>query len=292
MTMPPLALSAFRGVPSHLSLLWASLASVLLATLVAGCAAVSPKPVDTPAATKALWTRFRQQHTQVVKAQSFKISASLFYSTPKRGNRTLLSLWGNYAYPLRLDVNAGIGTALSHFRDDGQLWVAYFPGERTAYTHTDAILGQRALGLPFPFNLRDLSLMLSGDFSPFVPEDYAAAMAAPDGMGFSLDDSRASVLILDAQGRPVRMAGPMDQPWSLTLSEYPDEGGGMARKLDLDLPGDEKAVLRIKSLEMKDEAWPLAGLKLPLPVDTEVIFLDEIGLMRLEQSGDGAPPPQ
>ncbi len=281
-------------LPALLPALLPGLVVVLMLALLTGCAGTSPRIGETPASAPALWARFQQQYAQGTKAQSFKITASLFYSTPKRGNRTLLSFWGNYAYPLRLDVTAGIGASLSHFRDDGQLWVAYFPGDGRAYTHTDAILGQRALGLPFPFNLRELASLLSGDLSGFVPKDYASALTAPDGVGFSLDDSRASVMVLDAQARPVRLAGPMSQPWTLTLSEYPDlgEAGGMARKLDLDLPGEEKAVLRIKSLEMKNQSWPLAGLKLPLPVDTEVIFLDEIGLMRLEQSGDGVGPSQ
>lgn len=273
---------------SHRPGLLAVLALALM--LAGGCAAKTRTgELVSEDAARTRWAAFQQRFAQPPAGKSFRITASLFYSTPKRGSRTLLTFWGDYAGPLRLDVAAALGTALSHFRDDGQLWVAYFPGERTAYTHNDAILGQRALGLPFPFTMRELALLLSGDLSPFVPPDYFAALTGPDGVGYSLDMSLASVIVLDEAGRPLRMAGPMDSPWQLAFSEYPEEGG-MARRLDLDLPGEEKAVLRVKSVEAKPEAWPPVGLNLPLPVDTEVIFLDDIGLMRLEKAGDGVDP--
>lgn len=261
----------------------AAVCCLALALLLSGCAGLARKPGADPAAAKALWDRFAAAHGPRAGDQGFKISASLAYTTPGRGSRTLLSFWGNTAYPLRLDVSASLGASLSHFRDDGQLWVAYFPGERTAYTHTDAVLGQKALGLPFPFNLRDLALLISGDFGPFTAQGYRFARPGPDGVRFELAPGRTAALTLDAEARPLRLEGPADAPWTLSFSEYPEPGEGpvLARRLDMDLPGEEKAVLRVKSLEMKDAPWPLAGLKLSLPVDTEVVFLDEIGLMRL-----------
>ncbi len=234
------------------------------------------------------------------QGRGMAVRASLLYSTPSRANRTDVQLFGDYALPLRLDVRAGLGTMLALMREDGAGLLAYYPDKSRAYAHRDPVIGAQLLGLPFPFALRDLSLVLAGHFGTLVPPQPSAVRARPGGgFAFEYDKGPVRLLELDQYGRPERMEGLLSKYfrtqaereagdkfdplksgprlWSLVFSGYPEESGdpiGPARTLTLTLPGGESAVLRVRSLTPHHEPWQDKALALTLPAGASFMSLE------------------
>jgi len=227
--------------------------------------------------------------------QGVAVRASLLYSTPARANRTDVQLFGEFARPLRLDVRAGIGTMLALMREDSAGLLAFYPDKSRAYAHSDPVIGAQLLGLPFPFALRELSLVLAGHFDTLVPQTPASIQAiAGGGFAFSYDSGPVRLLVLDQYGRPERMEGllskyfrtqaeregaPVSGPrvWKIAFSGYPEEEGdpiGPAKTLTLTLPKGESAVLRVRSLTLREEPWATKALALPLPAGASFMSLE------------------
>jgi hypothetical protein len=232
------------------------------------------------------------------------VRATLLYVTPKRSNRTDVQLFGDYARPLRLDVRAGFGSMLALMREDGAGLLAYYPDMKKAYAHQDPVIGAQLLGLPFPFALRDLGMVLAGHFETLVPVDSAPTRLIPTptgGFAFAYDKGPVRMIILDRYGRPERMEGRLSphfrtqaereakaegkplppsselRNWDIVFSDYPEDDSdpeGPARTLTLHLPGGESAVLRVRSLTTRNEVWPLKALTLTLPTGTGFMALD------------------
>jgi hypothetical protein len=232
-----------------------------------------------------------------VSASGVAVRASLLYSTPSRSNRTDVQLFGDYGRPLRLDVRAGFGSMLALMREDASGLLAFYPDKSRAYAHSDPVIGAQLLGMPFPFSMRDLALVLAGHFGTLVPGDAApAGVRAQSGGGFAYAFAEGPVRLLavDAHGRPERMEGELSpyfktqaeregavvsgpRAWSLTFSGYPEEDGdpvGPARVLTLSLPKGESAVLRVRALDEREQPWPLKALSLPLPAGSSFMSLD------------------
>lgn len=270
---------------------------LLLGTLAACAPRVElPRYDDAGADFSAFRSRFAPP---LAAGGGLSARASLLYSTPSRSNRTDVQIFGDYARPLRLDVRAGLGAMLALMREDGAGLLAYYPDQKKAYAHEDPVIGAQLLGLPFPFALRDLALVLSGQFGTLIPLNRppdAIRATAQGGFSFSYLAGPVRLLALDPHGRPERMEGvlsphfktqaerektaappPGERVWTLAFSAYPEDDGdpeGPARTLTLGLPGGESAVLRVKSLEPRAEPWPLKALTLNLPAGTGFMALD------------------
>jgi hypothetical protein len=223
------------------------------------------------------------------------VRSTLLYNTPKRSNRTDVQLFGEYALPLRLDVRAGLGTMLALMREDAGGLLAFYPDRQKAYAHSDPVIGAQLLGLPFPFALKDLALVLSGSFSSLIPPEPASLQERPGG-GFVLRYASGPVrlLALDPHGRPERMEGqlsphfrtqaeregePVSGPrtWAIAFSDYPEdeaEPEGPATVLTLTLPKGESAVLRVRALAQHPEPWPARALTLTLPAQAKYVSLE------------------
>lgn len=279
-----------------------ALLSALVLALMLVCSACAPR-VELPRFDDA-GADFAAFHSRFAGPfpmdGSLALRASLLYSTPKRSNRTDVQLFGDYGRPLRLDVRAGFGTMLALMREDSAGLLAYYPDQKKAYAHMDPVTGAQLLGLPFPFALRDLALVLSGHFGTLVPVDRAPAsirQTSAGGYAFAYPVGPVRLLELDPHGRPLRMEGvlspyfrtqaereggrPVPQgprAWAITFSDYPEDDGdpeGPARKLTLALPGDESAVLRVKDLTHGRPDLPARQiLTLTLPAGTGFMALD------------------
>jgi hypothetical protein len=223
------------------------------------------------------------------------VRATLLYNTPHRSNRTDVQIFGEYARPLRLDVRAGLGTMLALMREDSGGLLAFYPDRQKAYAHSDPVIGAQLLGLPFPFALKDLALVLTGSFGSLIPPEPASLQPRPAG-GFVMRYSGGPVrlLAIDVHGRPLRMEGllspyfrtqaeregqPVSGPrtWAIDFSGYPEEDGdpeGPATVLTLTLPKGESAVFRVRSLAQHPEPWPARALTLTLPAKAQYVSLE------------------
>lgn len=275
----------------------APLAAVLCALLALALCACAPR-IELPRHEDAQQTlsAFRARFVEPGPPGSgVAVRASLLYSTPARANRTDVQLFGEFDRPLRLDVRAGIGTMLALLREDQAGLLAFYPGQKRAYAHSDPVVGAQLLGLPFPFSLRDLALVIAGRFGTLVPDTPARVRAIPGGgFVYSYDQGPVRLLALDRYGRPERMEGVLSEHfkaqaerdgqkvsgprvWGLAFSGYPEDEGdpvGPARTLTLTLPKGDGAVLRVKSVTPRQEPWPDKALGLALPSGIEFIPLE------------------
>ncbi|EMG36800.1 hypothetical protein PCS_02497 [Desulfocurvibacter africanus PCS] len=244
----------------------------LLLTLIAGCAARQPMlhPDDAPAEA---WARFQEtQQASAAMPNAFSLSASLYYSAEGRTNRTILDIWGNRAYPLRLNIRAGIGTTLAHMREDGEGLMVFYPSENKAFIHPDSRAAMPALGLDLPFNLRDLSMLLLGSASRLMPAEYASARLDGQAYVYTLPSGSAIAEVrLLPDGSLSSLAGRGKQPWRIDITEYKQisEAGIIPGRLAMSVPPKQRATLRLRTLSFRDEPWATSALELKLPPQIE-----------------------
>ena len=265
----------------------AVLCAGLLVAILAGC---MPKPVLDPGADPAAWAwqEFRARHLAVTPPPALLVRGSFTYTSPKprsKTNRTVMLFFGDLGTPLRMDVQAGVGTSLAFIRESGEGILAFYPDRRTAYKHWDPVIGAQRLGLPFPFSMADLARLICGDFSTLVSGVHSAVRPVNSaGFEYRFKKGRVTTLVLDYMGNPVSMTGPLTRPpredgtkregetWTITFGSTGQDG--LCSMLTVDLPDEENGVLRIKSRELKLEPWPAESLNLALPDGTEVRRLD------------------
>jgi hypothetical protein len=262
----------------------AATVAVLILTVLSGCATRIPPgmELDTP---RAAWNAFRQHYCVRPEGEALRVRASLHYSRTepiRRTNRTLVSLWGDFDGPMRLDVSASIGKLLAHIREDGDGLLVFYPAEGEAYAHRNPVLGATRLGMPFPFSLSRLAHAVMGDFSGLAPRRYAQAAQDGERYVYEFDKGTVRRIELDRLGRPLRLEGTTNQAggevrWSFTLDRFEDAAPGeIARpdRLTLSLDNGEQGVLHIKSRELMLASWPARSLALRLPRDITPIRLD------------------
>ncbi|MFW5837091.1 MAG: hypothetical protein ACOCVM_03730 [Desulfovibrionaceae bacterium] len=225
----------------------------------------------------ALWRSFRDSGQSVRPGRPVKLSASLYYFGKRRKNRTTISLWGRQGEVMRLDVRAGVGSLVSAWLERPDYFLAYFPGEKTAYASRTPLAGQAALGLPFPFTLLDLAAVAGGRLDALLPQAYDRAEETVNGVRYFFEDGAVSSLSLDKQGRLQAVQGREPWPYELELGDYPEEDDGFARKLSLRMD-EASALLRVKSLEHRVEPWPEGAVGLDLPEGTRIMWIDESAL--------------
>lgn len=245
------------------------------------------KPAGQVQATpKAAWKIFRQYYCVSKKEPAVKIKASLHYSRikpRKRTNRTLISMWGDFTGPMRLDVSASVGKLLAHIREDENGLLVFYPSDNKAYTHSNPVLGATRLGMPFPFSLNELAHVMVGDFSGLVPEKYAEEKRQKNDYTYTFDNGLVSRLVLDETGRPILLEGRTTKAyetartWMLTVDRFEPPSGRNAPlpgRVTLSLDNGEKGVLYIKSRQLLPEAWPTRSTDLLLPDTVKPFRLD------------------
>ncbi len=258
------------------ALFLAATVAVLMLMAVGGC---TPKKapglaLDSPAAA---WRVFQDSYCQSATEPGMLVKASLYYTRVKpmkRTNRTLVSMWGNFKGPMRLDISAGIGKLLAHIREDKNGLLVFYPAEKTAYAHIDPVLGATRLGMPFPFSLTELAKVAVGDFSGLAPKRYTKVTATKVGFVYEVSGAPVTTLTLDMYGRPIELRGTVSgnqaaRQWQVGLDKYQEEVKGvpLADRVTLTMDNGEKGVLRIKSRELKITTWPAKATGLALPDD-------------------------
>ena len=238
--------------------------------LLQACAPKSLPPQDIDAAPEEIWQRFQATHNASAPSQNFWLKSSLNYSSEKGSHRIIFTLWGNLGHPLRMDLQAGIGTTFSLWREDSSRWIAYYPSKEMAYTQDNGRLGAQALGLATPFDLQELALLLTGRLAAVVPQQYQAATSSSTGsIRFTFAPS-ADIQTLDvtASGHAVNATGRSPRPWTLTFSNFPSTKSAFARKVTLESGQQHTAIVYIKELRWREKKWDPDALRLEMPPDT------------------------
>ncbi len=262
----------------------ALLAVVLLVTVL-GCAprSVPDRILHDP---ESAWETFRSEYCHPAKAPAMLVKASLYYTRTyptQRTNRTRVSLFGNFGGSMRLDVAAGMGKLIAHISDDESGLLVFYPTQKTAYSHTNPVLGAIQLGLPFPFSLVELGNIIMGDFSTLVPNGYMATTRTDKGFMYALSGSSPSKIVLDDGGRPIRLEGYTVKgrdgacAWRLDIDRYSENQGAypLPNRLTLSMENGEKGVLHIKARELRMAYWSDKAMTLSLPENVMVRRLDK-----------------
>ena len=260
----------------------ASLAGLLLlAVCLAGaCTPKGTGKLDAPAA-QAQWASFMAAGGAPTKA--FTLSASLNLTAPQKSTRVLLKFWGNLDLPLRLDITASMGSTFAMWREDSLGWMALYPLANQAYTHPDTRKGLNRLGMPFPFGMKELAGVITGNFAAFLPSTYQSVKKTDKGLVYTLAaPCPVTSVTLDFEGKPIHLTGRGVEPWTVDLAEHTQADGSrpLAQKITLTTPGGVTAIFRVKKLELSADPMAAEALELPLPPQARHIPLERAGEVR------------
>ncbi len=258
------------------------LLAIMLA--VSGCAThkfTVSKPESDP---EKRYDLFRSNYGYC-NATGIKTKASLYYTSEGQGHRTTMTLWGNFDSPLRLDVRAGIGAYVAHIREDRDRLIAFYPDQKTAYSHSSPLRAVQLLGLPFPFSLKDLAGLIAGCYQSLIPQAYNTVNSTDisGNYKYSFRGGTVGSITLTDQGTASEITGRGEMPWRMELSSYePDDSGKLLPgKITVYTEKGDKAVLRIKSRTFTAWEWQSDSLKMELPEGTEEIRLDKNGYSKI-----------
>ncbi len=224
-----------------------------------------------------VWKTFRTS-ISTDQAVSFSLSAAMHYSGPKDKGRIVIQFWGNLDYPLRLDLQTGLGQTLSYWREDSTGFTAYLPDKHAAYLHKDGRLGMAAFGIQLPFTLKQMALLLNGAWSELAPAHYTTVRPVKD-KGYLYEFTafgQRYTLIIDPAGRPLDMRTPGPESWHVTFGGALDLPGleKLPKKITMTRTADQKAVLVLKKLQQSPNPYAKDKLELELPPDTDIFLLE------------------
>lgn len=240
----------------------------LMAALAWGC---SPAKVSVDRPPEAVWNEFQWGMPEFSPEQSFLISASITYITLDQRNRIQASIWGLTGYPIRMDLRAGLGQTIAMWYEDEQLWEAYFPGENMKYVHHDGSTGAGMLGYPTPLDLRQTTMVLLGALSGLIPENYHEVQSVNGKWKYDFQDHEVKNIVLARDGTVSSITG---QGWKVELSSRKDEGlFHYYSRIDMQLSGDERALIRIRSIRLDEHKWDEDQLDLKIPPEAGIVYL-------------------
>ncbi len=256
----------------------------LVFSLFIGCSLKKTKefePIPPKIGAEQIWSKFLdKQRFKRRNKKGFRIKGSIDISTPKQDSRMTYLFWGNYLYPLRIDLKAGLGTTYALWRITDNEYKAYFPSQETVYTHSDPVLGTVKLGFPLPFSFQKLAFILNGHWREIVPCKYSRTEYKKKlkCWKFIFNSRQGGIysLKLDKNAYPIEITGKSPYPWKVALKNYfRQEKKAIPQKIILTINNNYKTSLRIKDIQSREKTWPTHSLKLKLPKDTAIVPLKE-----------------
>ncbi len=245
----------------------ACIALMLLFLTLTSCA---PKSVVSIPKPSSCWAAFLDHQKSLALLTHFSIRTSINYTSGKHTHRVIMRLFGSLEYPVRMNLEAGMGQTLSTWYEGTDLWQAYFPREQRLYTAKNARKGIEALGFPSPFELKELALILQGSIASLLPEQPAREEVFAGGSKiFFARPCRVAWMLMDASGRVLELRGASD--WHVVFDG--SEASPYSRTIVMTMDETTRAVIRIKSVK---PAQFSSELFLEYPQDTEVIDLDAL----------------
>lgn len=249
---------------------------ILLFCCLALLCACARQPVteggpDDQAALEQRWKHFAAQDRPQAP---YRLHMSLRFGTEGDTRRVTALFWGNGERGLRLDVMAGVGAVMAKVLEDGQHFLAYSPGENTAYFYQGATTPLLQLGVPVPFTLSRLADLLNGRYPAAFGRSHTHAQAAAENKAhYDLDGKPGGRLTLNAAGLPV---GWQEQAsgtgWRMEIA-YADDAPTLPSRLTLSHSNGKKAVLLVKQREAPAVPFAKEQMALPLPQGTPLLPL-------------------
>lgn len=250
---------------------------VLGSFVVSACAVKTAIQVDPgPEQIQAAWNRFHAKYTQPCPPRDFFVRASVNYSSVDHNSRLLFSFWGRTNFPVRMDLQAGMGAMVAHWREDEQGWIGYHPGSREAFFSSDSRAGAAMLGLAMPLRLNAFAQILAGCWEGVIPKNNVFAQFTGNHFEYLLEHhGKKAVLALTPEGLPVSLREDDAQGWIITIDEWLDNDRRSPKRLSL---RHEKnfAMVRLQRMDFSTVHWQEADLSLELPSGTALHHLEPV----------------
>lgn len=248
-----------------------------LAQIAVACSVKAPlSDHDEPKRVQAVWNRFHELAAGSCVPLDFFARGSINYTSRERSSRLLFSFWGHTHFPVRMDLQAGVGAMLAHWREDESGWVGYHPGSQEAFASLDSRVGAASLGLAMPLRLNAFAKIITGCWSTVVPAEYMSAKGVQNGIEYLVvHQGNTATLTLSLDGRPKSLQLNDPQGWMVAVEEWLVDKPLSPRRLRL-AQDDNVAVVRLQRLEVVSPPWPKEDLVLDLPPGTTLRHLDGI----------------
>lgn len=253
--------------PAGLALRLAGLGFMLM-LMASACTGVGHMSPQDPgyAEAKSVWDRYIQRTSQESgPAQAFWVKGNLEYTASGRTSRVVAELWGDIDLPARLNVNSPMGTALLLCREDRAEFLAFAPDREEAWSFADARQGLTSLGMASAFSLPVLARMAFGQVD--APLNFTSTKAI-SGRGFEYffsGSGRVASMILDTQGRPLRISGKSGDSFEVNFSDYEQVDGREVPSKIVFEGRKSRAEIVVKGREFRPAKWPARSLTLEIP---------------------------
>ncbi len=244
--------------------------SLVLASLAAPACTVKPTSPLVPEQERLslAWDAFHAGFTESCRVRDFFARGSVNYTSGERSARLLFSFWGRTSFPVRMDLQAGVGTILAHWREDAQGWLGYTPGNQEALFASDSRIGAAAMGLAMPLRLDMLAQVLAGCWQEIVPGNFIFGQCVEDRCDYHVEHHGLStILTLGLDGRPMALRENAPEGWEVAIEQWFEDAPGSPRRLGL-RQGQNTALVRLQRLEFKAKRWGESDLALELPPGT------------------------
>lgn len=229
-------------------------------------------PVESEA--QALWDAFIPEKDVENTPQPYTLNGSLRFGYTNKTHRANYILWGNGGLPLRLDIQAGIGTSIAKIEETQKTLLVYLPQDKKAVLIKGGsdISTLLALGMPIPISFLDLSYLLRGKFShafggiKLKDIDLNEGASVKEKYLFHFENKNLlGSLRLNAESQPVECN--INKEWQIFIEYNADK---LPYKVTLtSLFEDYKAILLVKN-NQKVEEYSKDKLKLVLPENTPI----------------------
>lgn len=271
----------------YLKLLRPLLLFALLAAFLNACATHLPRGAEISGSNeslkaKELWDKFQAKRDSAkgVKAINSKAGVSILQPNGK-GARFVVRFFGNLDLPLRMDVSPAVGSPIVFCLEEQNGLMAYYPGRKAAFTHSDAKAGISRLGLVLPFSLKDLAAVLSMTWSGIIQDNYVNQYKGRNSRSFVYTFERPSLLKeveLDLAGKPVRLKSQGNDPWEVELTGWPDDPASTdpPKIITLTTSGGSVITIRPRETMLNNEQTDSSRLAIALPEGTKTFNLQLI----------------
>lgn len=212
--------------------------------------------------------------------------ASLRFGKEGDSRRVTLLLWQNAPVseslnPVRLDVQAGMGTSVAKALLDDKHFLLYAPHETRAwrYDGSEQILFLHN-SFPIPLTLRDLAALASGDFTDFFnapPSPSAARRTRTGSFIFGLSaGKRGGEVELSPEGRLLRWT---NHDKSRTLEFGYDANAARPERVESRDADGNRAVLLVKEYTRPGTPYTPEQMDLKIPPGTAILPLKEMNAL-------------
>lgn len=243
------------------------LTAFTLALLLCACARPAMQPAPQPGAMKAWENMARFSDAQTTP---YRLALSMRLGETGGTRRVTGLLWGNGGNALRLDVMAGVGTAVAMLSERGDEFLIFAPRENKAYRHEGESRPLLKIGVPVPINLPQLANLLTGRYTAAFGAEPARARPLDGGAIYTLDGPLAGELEVCSQGAP-RLWRQQGGGWKLAFAY--GENPLLPKSLRLENINGKMAVILVKERETPAVPFTEKQLELTLPPGAPVLPL-------------------